>query len=214
MTGKFPSEAEIDQVLCERHGQKIQRLLKNSRVGIAGLGGLGSNTAVSLTRAGIGALKLVDFDCVDLSNLNRQQYGIQHIGRHKAEALAEVLLQINPYLKIETEVVRVCPENVVQLFSGVDVLCEAFDVPEEKAMLVNTVMEKLPSMRLVSATGMAGYGSANEIVTRKITDHFFLCGDGKTAPQVNAGLMAPRVMVCAGHEANMILRLLLGYEEV
>ncbi len=214
MTGKFPSEAEIDQVLCERHGQKIQRLLKNFRVGIAGLGGLGSNTAVSLTRAGIGALKLVDFDCVDLSNLNRQQYGIQHIGRHKAEALAEVLLQINPYLKIETEVVRVCPENVVQLFSGVDVLCEAFDVPEEKAMLVNTVMEKLPSMRLVSATGMAGYGSANEIVTRKITDHFFLCGDGKTAPQFNAGLMAPRVMVCAGHEANMILRLLLGYEEV
>ncbi len=210
---KIPTEQEIDCVLCERHGEKVHKILKKATVAIAGLGGLGSNVALALTRSGVGGLKLVDFDRVDLSNLNRQQYGIRHLGRYKTEALAEELLEVNPYLRIEYCTVKVDENNVKKLFSEISVLCEAFDVPETKAMLVNRALELLPHTIIVSATGLAGYGTANTIETVKITDRFYLCGDRKSEPRPGAGLMAPRVMTCASHEANMIVRVVLGYEE-
>lgn len=213
MKAAIPSEEDFARVLCERHGKKVYDILKDSTVGIAGLGGLGSNVALSLTRAGIGGLKLVDFDRVDLSNLNRQQYGVRHLGRYKTEALTEVLLEVNPYLKVESHAIRVEEHNVRELFGGLSILCEAFDVPENKAMLVNTALEVLPETTLVSASGMAGYGSSNSIVTKKIAKRFYLCGDGTSQVRPDAGLMAPRVMLCAAHEANMIVRLLLGYKE-
>ena len=208
-----PTEEEIDSALCERHGEKVQKILKKSAVAVAGLGGLGSNVALSLVRAGVGRLKLVDFDRVDLSNLNRQQYGIRHLGRYKTEALKEVLLEVNPYVKINSCTVKVDENNVKNLFAGFSILCEAFDVPENKAMLVNTALEVLPDTIIVSASGMAGYGSANTVITRKITERFYLCGDGVSKPRYGEGLMAPRVMACASHEANMIVRLLLGFKE-
>ena len=210
---KIPTEEDIDRVLCERHGEKVHKVLKKSAVAVAGLGGLGSNVALALARAGVGELKLVDFDRVELSNLNRQQYGIRHLGRYKTEALSEELLEVNPYLRIKYCTVRVDENNVKNLFGGVSVLCEAFDVPETKAMLVNTALEVLPDTIIVSASGMAGYGSSNTMLTRKITDRFYLCGDGVSKVRSGEGLMAPRVMVCASHEANMIVRLLLGYKE-
>jgi sulfur carrier protein ThiS adenylyltransferase len=210
---KIPLEKEIDCVLCERHGEKVHKILKKSTVAVAGLGGLGSNVALALARAGVGGLKLVDFDRVELSNLNRQQYGIRHLGRYKTEALREELLEVNPYLRIEYCTVKVDENNVKDLFAGVSVLCEAFDVPETKSMLVNRALESLPDTIIVSASGMAGYGSSNSVITRKITDHFYLCGDGASKVRPGAGLMAPRVLICASHEANMIVRLLLGYKE-
>lgn len=209
----IPTEMEIEQVLCARHGQAVQRRLKASQVAIAGLGGLGSNVAFALTRAGVGRLYLVDFDKVDLSNLNRQQYRVSHIGRYKTEALAEELHEINPYVQVAYHTVKVTQANVEALFSSIPILCEAFDEPEAKAMLVNAALELLPTTTVVSATGMAGYDTANAIQTAKITERFFLCGDRKTEPQPARGLMAPRVMACASHEANMIIRLLLGYKE-
>jgi sulfur carrier protein ThiS adenylyltransferase len=210
---KIPTEKEIDCVLCERHGEKVHKILKKATVAIAGLGGLGSNVALALARAGVGGLELVDFDRVELSNLNRQQYGIRHLGRYKTEALTEVLLEVNPYLRIKYYTVRVDENNVKSLFDGVSVLCEAFDVPETKAMLVNRALEILLDTIIVSASGMAGYGSSNTVITRKITDRFYLCGDGVSKVRPGEGLMAPRVMMCASHEANMIVRLLLGYKE-
>lgn len=213
MTLRIPTEKEFDHTLCERHGKKVHKILKKSIVAIAGLGGLGSNVALSLTRAGVGNLKLVDFDKVDLSNLNRQQYGVRHLGRYKTEALAEILLEINPYLKVQYNTIRVTENNIKELFEGVPILCEAFDVPENKAMLVNTAFEVLADTIIVSASGMAGYGSSNTVHTRKITDRFYLCGDEASKVEPGAGLMAPRVSLCASHEANMIIRLLLGYNE-
>lgn len=211
---RVPTEQEFDRVLCERQGKKVQEILKKSVVAIAGLGGLGSNIALALTRAGVGKLILVDFDRVELSNLNRQQYGVRHLGRYKTEALTEILLEVNPYVKIEAHTVKVDEDNVKELFGDAAILCEAFDVPENKAMLVNTALEVLPSATIVAASGLAGYGSSNIITTRRITNRFYLCGDGTSQVQPEAGLMAPRVMLCAGHEANMIIRLLLGYREV
>ena len=104
-------------------------------------------------------------------------------------------------------------ENVPTLFEHEDIICEAFDVPENKTMLVNAVLENLPSKKLVSASGMAGFRSSNLVSTRRVSKNFYFCGDGETAPVPGAGLMAPRVGVVACHEANMITRLILGEED-
>lgn len=208
------SKEEIYAALNERHSLEIQAVLSAGNVAIAGLGGLGSNVAYSLTRIGVGHLHLIDFDVVDVTNLNRQQYFMEHVGMYKTEALKSLLMKINPYIEIKTDCVRVTEENIKELFCDNDIVCEAFDNPDAKALLVNGIMEYFPEKKLVSASGMAGFGSSNSIVTKRITKNFYLCGDRVTAPTYGNGLMAPRVAVCAAHEANMITRLILGEEEV
>lgn len=206
------SREEIREALCRRHTRRVQEKLEQARVAIAGLGGLGSSIAVNLARAGVGHLHLVDFDRVDLTNLNRQQYRLCHLGQFKTEALRKELLEINPWLDIMVDCVKVTEENLRELFAKDPMICEAFDVPECKAMLVNGILEYFPDKILVAASGMAGYGDSNQIRTRKITSHFYLCGDEKTDVDAAGGLMAPRVAICAGHQANLILQLILQGE--
>lgn len=213
MNEKLTKE-EIMAALNERHSPKKQALLSEGRVAIAGLGGLGSNVAYALARIGVGHLHLIDFDVVDITNLNRQQYFMEHLGMYKTDALKSLLLKINPYLDIQTDCVKVTEENIVDLLRDEPIICEAFDRPEAKAMLVNGVLEHFPEKKLVSATGMAGYGSSNTIRTKRLMKNFYLCGDGVTEPEYGNGLMAPRVAICAAHEANMITRLILGEEEI
>lgn len=200
----------MQRALEARHGKDLQQKFTNSTVAICGLGGLGSNIAVSLARAGIGKLILVDFDKVDISNLHRQQYKADQIGRFKTEALAENLREIAPYIQVETHAVAVTEENFEALLSEADLICEAFDRAEAKAMLVNGVLEKLHTKYLIAASGMAGLGSANSIQTRRITNRFYLCGDGISDVADDIGLVAPRVMLCAAHQAHMVLRILSG----
>ena len=133
---------------------------------------------------------------------------------YKTDALKSLLLKINPYLDIRTDCVKVTDDNLQELFADATIVCEAFDNPEAKAMLVNGILEHFPEKKLVSATGMAGYGSSNTIITKRIMKNFYLCGDGVTAPTYGHGLMEPRVAICAAHEANMITRLILGEEEI
>ena len=182
-------------------------------VAICGCGGLGSTIAVALTRIGVGHLHLIDFDRVDMTNLNRQQYFLKDLGQYKPEALRSNLRQINPFTDITIDTVKVTDENVPTLFENEDIICEAFDVPENKTMLVNAVLENLPGKKLVSASGMAGFRSSNLVSTRRVSKNFYFCGDGETAPVPGASLMAPRVGVVACHEANMITRLILGEED-
>ena len=203
------TKEEIREALVERHSEEVQSKLDEAKVAIAGLGGLGSNIAFFLTRIGVGHLHLIDFDRVDITNLNRQQYRREHIGRYKTEALLEELREINPYLEVETDCVRVTDENVGTLFHDEDIICEAFDRPEAKAMLVSGVGEYYSDKILVAGSGMAGYGRSNEIVTRKINEHFYLCGDAHTEPVKGRGLMAPRVAICAAHQANLITELII-----
>ena len=212
--GKILTKEEIKAALEERHSPEIQEKLSAGRVAIAGLGGLGSNVAYSLTRIGEGHLHLIDFDVVDITNLNRQQYFMEHLGMPKTDALESLLKKINPYLDIQTDCVRVTEDNIRELFGEWDIVCEAFDDPSAKAMLVNGILECFPEKKLVSASGMAGFGSSNSIVTKKVSDNFYLCGDMVSAPEYGRGLMAPRVAICAAHEANMITRLILGEEDV
>lgn len=211
---KILTKEEIKAALEERHSPEIQEKLSAGRVAIAGLGGLGSNVAYSLTRIGVGHLHLIDFDVVDITNLNRQQYFMEHLGMPKTDALESLLKKINPYLDIQTDCVRVTEDNIRELFGEWDIVCEAFDDPGAKAMLVNGILECFPEKKLVSASGMAGFDSSNSIVTKKVSDNFYLCGDRVSAPEYGRGLMAPRVAICAAHEANMITRLILGEEDV
>lgn len=212
--GVMPSREVLETMMCARHTPKVHDKAKQSRVAIAGLGGLGSNIAVALARTGVGHLHLIDFDEVEPSNLNRQQYKIKHLGMLKTEALKSEIQEINPYIQVHTDTVRVTEENLQELFSEDDIICEAFDKPEAKALLVNGILEHFPEKYIVAASGMAGYTSSNDIVTRKIASHFYLCGDTVSKAEQGNGLMAPRVSICAGHQANMVLRLIIGEDAV
>ena len=207
------TKEQLHDALVERHGADIQAKLDKACVGIAGLGGLGSNLAIFLARLGVGHLILVDFDVVDITNLNRQHYTMKDLGIPKTLALVEQLEAINPYLTYETYTERVVPSNVERLFSGCDVVVEAFDKPDQKAMLLENLLTRLPEKPVVSGSGMAGYGSANLIKTEKRFGHVYLCGDGTSDVADGLGLMAPRVAVWSAHEGTMVLRLLIGGTE-
>lgn len=210
---RIPQKEEFEEMMIERHTAEVHNKLKNAHVAIAGLGGLGSNIAAELARLGVGHLHLVDFDLVELSNLNRQMYFVSHLGMYKTEALKSELKQINPYLEVSIDTVRVTEENAAELFAGEGIVCEAFDDPSAKAMLVNTLLEYRRDVKIVAGSGMAGYESSNTICTRKIGGQLYLCGDGKSEVGMQMCLMAPRVTICAAHQANMVLRLILGLEE-
>ena len=210
----IPTKEAWMGALNKRHGAMLQSRFSSATVAICGLGGLGSNIAIALARAGIGKLILIDFDRVDLSNLHRQQYRATQIGRYKTEALAENLREIAPYTEIETVTRRITEDNARSLLTGADIVCEAFDQAEAKAMLVNAVLELLPNAYLVAASGMAGMGTPNTIRTRKITKRFYLCGDEQSDAADPIGLVASRVMLCAAHQAHTVLRILAGEYEV
>ncbi|MBC8570809.1 sulfur carrier protein ThiS adenylyltransferase ThiF [Zongyangia hominis] len=211
--GEMPSRQELESMMAARHTPFVHERVKKARVGVAGLGGLGSHIAVMLARTGVGHLILADFDVVEPSNLNRQHYFISHLGMPKTDALASQLHEINPFIEVETHNVRVTVENAASLFAGCKVVCEAFDQPQSKAELVSVLLQDLPGVQVVAASGMAGYESANGIITRRQFSRLYLCGDGASEAKEGQGLMAPRVSVCAGHQANMVLRLLLGLDE-
>ena len=202
------------EALSCRHGLDLHKRFSSATVAICGLGGLGSNIAVALARAGIGKLILIDFDRVDITNLHRQQYKANQIGLYKTEALAENLLEIAPYVKTQTFTEMITEDNFANLLKEADVICEAFDNAEAKAMLVNGILEQLPECYLVAASGMAGMGTPNTIQTRKIMKKFYLCGDEVSDVADTIGLVAPRVMLCAAHQAHTVLRILAGEYEV
>ena len=204
----IPEREEMQQTLEARHGKELQKKFTNSTVAICGLGGLGSNIAVALARAGIGKLILIDFDKVDISNLHRQQYKAAQIGTYKTKALKQNLEEIAPYVEIMTYTTCITEQNFEEILQKADVICEAFDDAEQKSMLVNGVLEKLNTKYLIAASGMAGLGSANMIKTRRIMDKFYLCGDGVSDVADGIGLVSSRVMLCAAHQANMVLRVL------
>ena len=206
----IPTKEEMQRTLEARHGKDLQAKFTGATVAICGLGGLGSNIAVSLARAGVGRLILIDFDQVDISNLHRQQYMADQIGLYKTEALTENLKRIAPYVEIISHTARITEENFREFLQDADIICEAFDDAEAKAMLVNGVLEKLHTKYLIAASGMAGLGSANSIKTRRVMERFYLCGDGVSDVSDDIGLVAPRVMLCAAHQAQMVLRILSG----
>ena len=210
----IPSKEEWTDAWIARHGADLHKRFSSATVAVCGLGGLGSNIAVALARAGIGKLLLIDFDRVDLTNLHRQQYKTDQIGRYKTDALAENLSEIAPYTEIRVVTEKITEGNIANLLKDADIVCEALDNAESKAMLANGVLEHLPRCFLVAASGMAGMDTPNTIRTRKIMKRFYLCGDEVSEVEASIGLVAPRVMLCAAHQAHTVLRILAGEYEV
>ena len=208
------SENEWRNALIKRHGLDLYKQFASATVAVCGLGGLGSNIAIALARAGIGKLLLIDYDRVDITNLHRQQYKANQIGLYKTHALADNLSEIAPYTEVKTVTAKITEENFTDFLKEADIVCEAFDHAESKAMLVNGVLEQLHNCYLVAASGMAGMNTPNTIKTRKIMKRFYLCGDEVSDVADTIGLVAPRVMLCAAHQAHTVLRILAGEYEV
>ncbi|MDS0524506.1 sulfur carrier protein ThiS adenylyltransferase ThiF [Clostridium sp. SHJSY1] len=212
--GEIPNKEELEALMVSRHTPKVHEKLKKGKVAIAGAGGLGSNVAISLARIGVGHIKIIDFDVVEPSNLNRQQYYIKHIGMKKVEALKDILTEINPFIKVEAIDKKVEKDNIEDIFKGFDIVVEAFDNASYKAIIVGEVLKNFKDTKVVSASGMAGFYSNNIITTKKIGDRLYICGDRVHEAGINEGLMAPRVAIVANHEANTVLRLLLNEIEI
>ena len=200
---------ELDRAFDARFPVEIKKKMHAARVAVAGLGGLGSQIAVMLARSGVGHLHLTDFDVVDVTNLNRQMYFVEHLGRPKTEALADLLRRINPWIDLELHQMRVTEGDIPELYRSYPLVCEAFDKPDQKAMLVRTLLETCPDTTIVSGNGMAGYADAGTIHTERRFRRLYVCGDGTTDVGDGIGLMAPRVSVCAGHMANKVVQLIL-----
>ena len=201
-----------EEDLLKRNVKGIFEKLKKAKVCILGLGGLGSNVAVLLARSGIGYLKLVDFDIVEASNLNRQQYRISHIGIKKTEAMKSIIREINPFVEVDILNIKVYRENIYSIVGDIEIVVEAFDRAETKAMTLEELLTNKNKI-VISASGMAGLGSANEIITRKVRDNFYLIGDNYSDYEEYSGIMSTRVMICAAHQANIVLRIILGEEK-
>ncbi len=204
-----PTKEEVRNALEMRHGKAVQDKISSSSVAICGLGGLGSAIAIALARCGVGKLHLIDFDRVDLTNLNRQQYDYEFIGLPKPQSLEKEIRRFAPYIDITTDFIKLNEDNIPELLIE-KYICEAFDDPEQKAMLTNKVLADMPDKILVGASGMAGYGNSNSIQTKRVMKNYYLCGDGVSDLNNTNGLMAPRVMICAAHQANQIIELIIN----
>jgi sulfur carrier protein ThiS adenylyltransferase len=198
---------KLESEFFSRHDPELLSVLRKSVVGIAGAGGLGSNAAVSLARAGVGKLIIADLDRVYPSNLNRQYYFLDQIGQLKVEALLENLKKINPFSQYEVHPVRVTAKNLKKLFSEAEIMVEAFDLASEKSMLINTWLSLFPDRPIIAASGISGFGKNNKLRTRRL-GRLYLCGDEESEPDEKVSPMAPRVGIVANMQANLVIELL------
>ena len=210
--GVMPEREVLRAMIASRNSPELNLALSKAVIGVAGLGGLGSNIALSLARVGVKKLVLADFDVVEPSNLNRQQYFVRHIGLKKTQALKELINDVNPFVEVETHDIFLDEKNVASVFGECEILCEAFDNVAGKAMILNEAGASLKEKKIIGASGMAGCFSSNLIKTIKFAKNVYLCGDLTNEAKIGQGLMAPRVAICANHEANLAIRLLMGLE--
>ncbi len=208
--GLVPAREELEALMVARHSPEVFDRMKQATVGIAGVGGLGSAVAVALARMGVGRLILADGDVVEPSNLNRQHYFVDQIGRVKVEALGETLARVNPFCEVDARALWLDAGNIPTVFAGARVVVEAFDRAEAKAMLIDTVLREMPETTVVAASGVAGFHPSNAVRTHAVADRLYVVGDLATEAQVGRGLMAPRVGIAAHHQANAVVRLLMG----
>jgi sulfur carrier protein ThiS adenylyltransferase len=188
---------------------EIESHLRQFRAGIAGAGGLGSNCAVALARCGIGTLVIADFDIVELPNLNRQFYFTDQTGRLKTDALKENIMRINPAVKVITHAVKLDENNIPEVFTGCDIIVEAFDRNDMKQMLIETVESVMPGIPVIIGSGLAGYGYNDSIRSRKIDDTLYVCGDESTTAGDELPPLAPRVGIVANMQANTVIDILM-----
>ena len=199
---------EFEKALSRYLTDEQLNRIRSMKVGIAGAGGLGSNCATALVRTGFRNIKIVDFDVVDHSNLNRQFYFLEQAGQAKVEALRDNLNLINPAVNIEIAQIRIEAENVGELFADCDVVVEAFDKAEYKKLIVETYINS--SKLLVSASGLAGWGNSDRISVHRIKENFYIIGDLVTGIGPSVPPLAPCVFIAAAKQADVVLSYALG----
>ena len=204
-----PMQTALHTGLARYLSSEQRDALHAARVGIAGAGGLGSNAALMLARSGIGNLLVVDDDVVDASNLNRQQYWPRHVGRPKVEALAELLLELNPAMQVETRRLRMDQHNIGTVLPSCPIWVEAFDGPDDKTLLVETAL--LGGYRIASASGMGGWGG--KAMGKRYLGNLVLVGDFSTDVLL-APPLAPRVTEAAALLADAVLEMVLGAHDM
>jgi sulfur carrier protein ThiS adenylyltransferase len=188
---------------------EIKTHLEKFRVGIAGAGGLGSNCAVALARSGVGTLVISDFDVIEEQNLNRQYYFTDQTGMMKTIALKENILRINPEVFVIIHQKKLDRINISEIFSGCNIIVEAFDRADMKEMLIETVLLKMPGTPLVIGSGVAGWGKSNDIRCRKIDDFLYACGDESSEVSEYLPPMAPRIGMVGNMQANVVIEILM-----
>lgn len=203
------SEQKIFETHKILHTPGVAEKLKTMTIGIAGLGGLGSNAAVSLARTGIGKLLLIDFDIVELSNLNRQSYFLEHVGMYKTDAILDIISRINPFINLELKQDTITAHNCMSLFKNVDLVIEAVDLAETKEMIIESILTESETIPIIAGSGMAGYGK-NSIITETKLGRLRLMGDDISEVNTGVPLMAPRVSIVSSMQANAALEVLLG----
>jgi len=186
---------------------KLEKL-KGTCIGIAGCGGLGSNCAMALARAGVGTLVIADFDTVTLENLNRQYYFREQVGQKKVLALQENIKKVNPDIDVQVHDVHLGPDEVVNIFKNCQVIIEAFDLADMKLMIIETISERFPDKFIIAGSGLAGYGANNALRTRRL-GNLFICGDETSEVSETLPPLAPRVGVVAALQANQALEIVM-----
>lgn len=199
---------QLEKLYFAKRDVRVLSILQESTVGIAGAGGLGSNAAMLLARAGIGRLIIADFDVVEPSDLNRQFYFLDQVGLPKVVALEQNLKKINPYSTYEMHQVKISPDNLKEIFSPADLLIEAFDEADQKQMLIEQWLAHFPDRPIIAASGLAGFGANNKIRQRKL-GNLYICGDQESECNESTLPMAPRVTIVAAMQANLAIELLV-----
>ncbi|MCD8201001.1 MAG: sulfur carrier protein ThiS adenylyltransferase ThiF [Clostridia bacterium] len=199
------SEEEYTEALSQKQGKGMQEKLGRATVAVCGLGGLGSNVSLMLARCGLGTLILTDNNYVGLSDISRQVYLSGDVGEKKTDVIGRIIESAAPFCKTEIHFCDLLSGDTAYLFRA-DIIVECLDRAESKAAFVNKILETYPNKFLVSATGMGGLKPGNDIRTKKVTERFFMCGDGATSS--SEGLYGPRVMICAAHEALKALEII------
>lgn len=192
----------------------VRERLRAARILIVGCGGLGSNVAHMLVRSGVGSLTIVDFDSIERSNLNRQLYFLDQLGRPKVEVTREQLLRIDSAVEVDAICRRIGAEEVFEIGKSHDVIIEAVDDPVFKMALMHETAFREPPAPLVFGSGLAGVGPANEVRTELLGDGMYVCGDLTSDVRSHPVLMSPRVMIAAAHQALCAVRIVLGHPEV
>jgi thiamine biosynthesis protein ThiF, family 2 len=206
----MPSEAEYDAAFILKNGRDVHARMKRATVGIVGLGGLGSNISIMLARAGVWKFIIADYSNINLPNLCRQNFQFKDIGNRKTDVVEEMILNVNPYAKVEKHFVKVDATNASTIFSGCDVVCEAMDLSDEKTVFIDKMVNTYPNITIISGSGMAGYGRSNAIRTVQSLKQLYICGDMGDVVDRAPVIIAPRANICAGHVANTAIAVLMG----
>jgi sulfur carrier protein ThiS adenylyltransferase len=185
----------------------VAECLQRASVGIAGIGGIGSNVAWMLVRAGVGRLTVIDLDRVEERNLNRQFYFQDQIGMSKADALARSLMRINPGLELAARRTLIDRDNACGLFTDADLLIEALDLEPAKVMLLESWLEGLPGVPVVSCSGLAGERRVEALrIDRR--DGLTIVGDQES--DLSEGTLSPRICLVAAMMAGEAISILRG----